>query len=437
MPASTHGGIQLWFGTLQSGAYEHSWIYNPRAAFEFPPLDYTSVDEFPVIVTAHAEHCVPDAVRSVDLVYWTNRDRTARRLTAAVDAGGSDVTFTVPQQQSPVALYYYVETRLRLGGTTRTKQTPDAGAVHPLMTVISQDHLGDLDVDHAVLDVFDLVRMLRHVYWHEPLPSEPVLDLDGDGVVAAPDVRAAIAVLVHDRAMPATAADAVATMAATDELITVGLRDGSAFSVPRQWSGLVTDLPLRTVGVGSMAALVVSRSRPFADLRAALPDPPASPDPCLAVTGLGVNRVPYRRLPHEMRRYNALSLDNMRRDPAGFLLGSLHRALRVFVIEGSDDNRTAYQFGRAALIYGAGRALSLVYLVLAAGGLVIAIARRDRVILLLIPVVFVPLTICVMLINARYSMTTQPFMFGFVAIALVSAADAWTARRSRLIPPAR
>ena len=34
---------------------------------------------------------------------------------------------------------------------------------------------------------------------------------------------------------------------------------------------------------------------------------------------------------------------------------------------------------------------------------------------------YVPLTICVMLITARYSMTTQPLMFAFVAIAVVTA----------------
>ena len=47
------------------------------------------------------------------------------------------------------------------------------------------------------------------------------------------------------------------------------------------------------------------------------------------------------------------------------------------------------------------------------------------------PIVFVPLTICVMLITARYSMTTQPLMFAFVAIALVTAMDAWTRARER------
>jgi hypothetical protein len=56
---------------------------------------------------------------------------------------------------------------------------------------------------------------------------------------------------------------------APDAAATVSLRDGSALSVPRL-VGLVTDLPLKTVRVGSMVALLVSRSRPFAMLHAAV-----------------------------------------------------------------------------------------------------------------------------------------------------------------------
>jgi hypothetical protein len=190
-------------------------------------------------------------------------------------------------------------------------------------------------------------------------------------------------------------------------------------------------LPLKTVGVGSMAALLVSRSRPFALLGTGDAAVNASQDPCLSIGEVGANRVPYRRLPHEMRRFTALALDNIRHDPEGFIKASAHRALRVFVIEGSSDTRTAYQFKRAGIIYAIGRAASMVYLALFISGLAIAIGRRLPIALLLMPIVFVPLTICFMLINARYSMTTQPFMFAFVAIALVTAMDAWTRPRER------
>jgi hypothetical protein len=157
----------------------------------------------------------------------------------------------------------------------------------------------------------------------------------------------------------------------------------------------------------------------------------------VALTDLGANRVPYRRLPHEMSRFTALALDNIRHDPLGYLVASAHRALRVFIIEGSSDTRTAYQFPGAKLVYAVARIVSIVYFVLALAGVAIALARRQAVIRLLIPIVFVPITICFMLINARYSMTTQPFMFAFVATALVSAMDAWKARvRARSSPAA-
>ena len=435
VPASTHGGVQLWFGTLQSGPYEDSWIYNPRAAFEFPPLDYTSVDEFPPIATATLAACPASANRRVDLVYWTSRDRTPRRLTARPDAAGGIVTFEVPVQPTGTALYYYVEASAQVGGKRLSERSPAGGADSPLMTVISQNHLSDLDVDRHVLDVFDIVRMIRYVYWNEPLSPGNRLDLDGDGTVTERDIRTAIAVLLHDRSTSLDAADEVSGIEHGDALVTVSLQDGSALSVPRQWSGLVTDLPLTTVGVGSMAALLVSRSRPFDLLRSAYVAPLAAADPCLSIADIGVNRVPYRRLPHELRRFTALALDNIRHDPIGYARASAHRALRVFVIEGSGDTRTAYQFNRAGMIYAAGRALSLVYLALAITGLALAVARGLPIAMLLLPIVFVPMTICFMLINARYSMTTQPFMFAFVAVALVTASDRWTAIRQRRAAP--
>jgi hypothetical protein len=433
VPASSHGGVQLWFGTLQSGEYEGSWIYNPRAAFEYPPLDYTSVDEFPLIVTAQANACAPSADRRVELVYWTDRDRVARRLTATADAGGGLVSFTVPRQPAPTALYYFVETHALIDGGPHTARAPQAGADTPLMTVISRDHLGDLDIDHYVLDVFDIVAMVRHVYWNESLPLAGRLDLDADGAVTERDVRDAVALLLHDRATAAGAPDEVTAIEHDDAAATLRLRDGSALSVPRQWSGLVTDLPLKTVGVGSMAALLVSRSRPFASLHGDVAGLGwnGSSDPCLVIADVSVNRVPYRRLPHEMRRFTALALDNIRHDPLAYLTASAHRALRVFIIEGSSDTRTAYQFNRGGMIFLIGRVASIVYLGLFLAGLTIATLRRLPVGLLLMPIVFVPLTICFMLINARYSMTTQPFMFAFVAIALVTAADAWMPSRWR------
>lgn len=432
VPASTHGGVQLWFGTLQSGPYEDSWIYNPRAAFENPPLDYTSVDELPVIVSAVAASCDPSSRPRVELVYWTNRDPARNRLSAAPKADGS-VMFTIPRQTSPTALYYYFELEGMAYGERRSGRTPFDGTDAPLMTAISRDHLHDLDVDGYVLDVFDVARMVRHVYWREPLPFSGRLDLTGDGEVDERDVRTAVALLVHDHAAPAEAGDEIARIERQDAAVTLHLRDRSALSVPRPWSGMVTDLPLRTVGVGSMAALVVSRSRPFARLAASGAEAPAGRDSCLVLTDVGINRVAYRRLPHEMRRFAALSRENIRQNPTAYVRASARRALRVFIVEGSDDTRTAYQFKSAGTIYRIARTASIVYFALLVAGLGIAIARRLRIMMLVIPIVYVPLTICFVLITARYSMTTQPFGFAFAALAIVTGLEAWLAKRTHAV----
>ena len=52
-----------------------------------------------------------------------------------------------------------------------------------------------------------------------------------------------------------------------------------------------------------------------------------------------------------------------------------------------------------------------------------ALWRRLPVFMFLTPIVYVPGTIAFMLINARYMMTAQPFMFAFMAVLLVAALD--------------
>ena len=433
IPASTHGGVQLWFGTLQTGPYRESWLYNPRAAFEFPPVDYTSIDEMPLVVSMNVPACDAERRQAIDVVYWTNRDRTPRRVAAAI--AGGDITVTLPAQPAPTAVFYYVDTTARDRDRVTHVLTPQRGVSDPLMTVVSRDHLGDLDIDGHTLDVYDVARMLRHLAWKDLLPGDDRLDLNSDGRVTDADVRRAAALIVDDRGDPSSVTDPTDSIAFDDAGATLRFRDGSWLKVPRQWSGKITDLLLETPVVGSSAAMLVSHSRSLANARAPLESDADRPvaDACMTMDAVRLNGVLYRRYPHELRRFMALSWDNIRHDPWSYLAASAARAVRVFIIAGSEDVRTAYQFSGAGRVYAIGRAVSVVLLALVAAGVWIARARGFRLLLLLAPIVYVPLTICFLLINARYSMTVQPFVFAFVAVSLVTALDALTPARETAV----
>src|SRR5262245_13105658 len=43
LPTSVHGGVQLWYGTLQTGQFLNSRAHNPRSVFEAPAFEYTSL----------------------------------------------------------------------------------------------------------------------------------------------------------------------------------------------------------------------------------------------------------------------------------------------------------------------------------------------------------------------------------------------------------
>jgi hypothetical protein len=121
-----------------------------------------------------------------------------------------------------------------------------------------------------------------------------------------------------------------------------------------------------------------------------------------------------------MSRYSALAFENIRRDPMAFILASAYRAVRLFVIRGSDDVAVTQQFSTAWLAYTAGTALSLIYLAAFGWGAIAAWRGRSRLVWLLAPIVYIPMTICFVLTNMRYTITVQPLMFAFVAMAILS-----------------
>ena len=122
-----------------------------------------------------------------------------------------------------------------------------------------------------------------------------------------------------------------------------------------------------------------------------------------------------------MRRYMALAMDNINRDRAGFVAASAYRMLRLFVIRGTDDVNTAQQFSAARMAYTVGSILSAAYLLVFFAGVAIAWRQRSALLWLLVPIVYVPLTICFVLTNMRYTVTMQPLMFVFVAMVVIAA----------------
>jgi dolichyl-phosphate-mannose-protein mannosyltransferase len=410
LPTSVHGGVQLWYGTLQVGPYRDSRAHNPRAVFEAPAFAYTSLDTLPIVVTAQTGACPGGAPESAALVYWTDRDRRPRATPASRGADGI-LRFEVPPTPAPSVVYYYFETRWRTGGEPIAATTPPAGAAAPFLYFVSRNHLGDADLHGDVLDVFDLVRLMRHLAWHEPLPIADRLRAAG---VDPLSLEAVVKVMMRDYPDQERGAW-VAGFAANDAAARLTLRDGSTIAVPRQWRDRLTD----TQVAGAIAAALMTSTVPIHSIGLPQPKLPFD-DQCRQLIAAAPNSVFYRAEPHLMRRYAALALDNIVRDPRGFAAASAFRALRLFVIAGTEDRSTTQQFAHGAAVYAVATVASIAYFVLFVSGAAIAWRRRHPIALPLLLIVYVPLTIAPMLTNMRYTMTMQPVMFCFAAVALTA-----------------
>ena len=394
-PTSTHSGIQLWYGTLQVGPYLESRAHNPRAVFASAAFDYTSL-EASIIVSAD----VPCDTRGAHprLAYRTDGDATLRWVDSRPGRGIRRL-FEIPAQAIPTTVYYFFES----GGAT----FPIGGDRAPLIYFVSRDHLGDLDRRHELLDIFDVYRLMRHLAWQEPLPAAERLDLSGDGRIDTVDLSASVAALIPQSANP------FAGFAATDSHATLRFADASSLAMPRAFNGRQTGVDVQ----GNLAGVLVSRHRQFSELMHA----GRQLERCPPASEVRVNDVFYRREPHEMRRYTALAFDNIGSDPVAFAQASAYRLVRLFIVRsGSDDQQTTFQFAGSRMIFNVGLILSLSYFTLFLAGVVIAWRERSPFLYALIPIAYVPLTICFVLTNMRYTITVQPLMFVFVAMTMAA-----------------
>jgi len=412
IPTSTRGTRQLWYGTLQSGAYLKSRAQNPRSVFEDGSFPYTSLDRVPLIVTGRLRDCAGRPV-PLELVYWTDRDAERRRIPAhSID--GRAFRAHMPPSPAPTVYYFYFD------GVAPSRQPA------PYVYFVSADHLGDIDTHGDVLDVFDLVRMMRQVAWGEPAAVRERLDLDGDNQLSKSDVQLAVDALLAHADPPQTPGTSVHVDTA-ERSVVLRLGDGSSIAMPREWSGRITDIEVR----GALAAALIHATVPFSWLRHERSATERAGS-CEPLEHVAVNAPYYRQQLDAMRRYQALAVDNIRREPRAYLAGVAYRAVRVFFIEGSDDLHTAQQFSGSGRVYGAAKAASIALIVLCVTGIWAARRRGAAVALPLLIIAYIPATLAFVLTNMRYSLTVQPFMFMFVAAALVTA---WDAVSGHVAPP--
>src|SRR5262249_48393800 len=162
----------------------------------------------------------------------------------------------------------------------------------------------DLDVHGDLLDVFDVVRLVRRAAWRETGAFDATLQRTG-----MLDVRRAAAELLRPR-LDDKADTAVRDVQFDERQARVTFEDGSAITIPRQQQGRITEIE---VGEGIAGGLMTS-TRSIRGLGA----PPrrlAGSEQCEASVDVVVNQVFFRREPHMMRRYLALAADNIRADP--------------------------------------------------------------------------------------------------------------------------
>ncbi len=363
LPTSSHGAVQLWYGSLQVGPYLENRSANPRAILAHSPFDYTSLTDTPIIASIDASQCHADVRQRLELTYWTDRSPIPGTVTPMLTNGTLEAR--IPGQPDPTTVYWTV-----------SPSSP------PFVYYVSTAHTRDLDVHDDFDDAFDLMELLM----------QPEASIEN----VAPIVRRLIG-----------NAGTVASVDAGPDAVTVHFSDGSSLRVPRDYDGDAGAVDVS----GALAKKVFTTSR----RRGEQPQLPV----CLE-SRVAINGVFYRRELHEMRRYAALARDNITRAPMAFAAAAAYRSIRLFVVRPSGDASVTYTFPGGRAIYAVGLVLSVAYLLAFVAGVVLAWRQRSALLQLVVPILYVPLTIAPVLTNQRYTVTMQPLMFAFVALAIVT-----------------
>lgn len=363
LPTSSHGAVQLWYGSLQVGPYLEDRSANPRAILAHSPFPYTSLTDTPIIASIDASQCPADLRQQLALTYWTDRAPGPSTVTPAVTGGSLEVR--IPGQPDPTTVYW-----------TLTPSAP------PFVYFVSTAHTRDLDIHDDFDDAFDLMELVMQ-------PAIGTADV-------APLVRR----LIGDEGT-------IAAVDAGADAVTLLFSDGSWWRVPRDYGGDAAAIAVS----GRLANKVFTTSR----RRGEPPQLPACLEGRIAING-----VFYRRELHEMRRYAALARDNITRAPMAFAAAAAYRSIRLFVVRPSGEASITYRFAGGRAIYAIALVLSLAYLLAFLAGVLLAWRRRSPLLPLAVPILYVPLTIAPVLTNQRYTVTVQPLMFAFVAFAIVA-----------------
>jgi Dolichyl-phosphate-mannose-protein mannosyltransferase len=425
MPASAHGGIQLWYGSLQVGPFFTHWFDNPRDVFGERVFPSARPDGRPLVASSLKPiggNCDGVVPQTVGVTYWTDRDHERVSLPMRPWQEGG-VHFEIPPQPNDTAIYYYYDATWTSPSGSIAQQSPVAGPFDPNVFFVTSDDFGDQDRHDDFVDVFDVVRLARYEAWREAVAQSSTLDFDHDGSLTFQDLDLAVGILESDKNNPIAVPSpgTARRVKATEANATVEFRDGSTLVVPRAFSGRVLDLDAR----GEIARGVLHTRRSSRSVGLSREQVPGlrSFQPCFNIAG-GIDSVFYRAQPQSQDRYARLALDDIRRTPIAYAVAMARRMIGIFVTVGSESRDAAHQFAGSRALYFAGAVLSMTVFALFVSGLVVAAFRCGRAIVpLAAAVLYVPVTISPFLTNARYSLSGQPFVFAFVAIAIVAAYD--------------
>lgn len=435
VPMTTIGGRALWYGSLDIGPHLENWIYNPRTDFERPIFHYSSLEKLPLHV--QVKYQTPSSISNlkVSLVFWTDRDTTRCNISPAV-VNENSLNFLIPPQKSPTTVFYYFEIRFSSAADSKEKLlwSPRLGAINPNVYFVNTNHLVDADNTGVLLDIFDIIRSLRHVCYSESLKYADKLDINRDRMVTENDVRLAVNWLLSNGDKNAfSRANLMAQIreiSFDENSILVAFKDDSQLLIPNTYNGKITELHFEP----GKARELMFLQQPFTLIRDTWESMDEFQNDSLMITRISqasgeqprvklfhsINEVFFRSEPHAQRRYIALSMDNIQREPGKYLLACFYRAFRLFVIRGSKDFKTAYQFINSGLIWSISSVISILYLLGMILGVAISISRRYPVMLFLSPIIYISVTTCFFVSNMRYSIPVQPYFFFFISILIIA-----------------
>ena len=414
VPFGTQGGSQLFYGAMESGSYFQCRTYNPFHHYENLST-YRSLSQDYLTFSIYIKAGSIKKLDSIRLYFASEKeDRFYEKAFEYI--GKNMFECKIPRKQNGEIIRYYIE--IINDDSSGLVMPTGAPGVNYLFysQKSSSDDFDEKDNDSNIVDVFDFAEIVQLLSEEKYATAEILMqyDYNNDGDVNKDDLLIMVNLLHNGFLTFELDKIGDIKLVGTNLNYQVIFSDDSRMILPRYLMGsklfVKADLGIAFEILNNKyyidrSLLLDKKLHAVSDFNDAVK---------IEVDSRGVIGEVNRQSLHKK-----LAIFYIKGHPADYFLAVMKRMLRMWITLGSSDRTISHPAPyNISYLFTIAKYFSMGILALSICGMFILRRRLKDLIFILVPVVYFPLTHSFFMINARHTISANPFILVFTGASL-------------------